>query len=383
MIGPIIRISPNELHIYDPEFRRELYSLRGRWDRYDFAFKPFGVPRATFGIIDHYEHKERRSALNPFFSKQKVASLEPMFSTNIRKMIERIRMFVVTGEVVDLGVVFTALTMDIITEYAMGTNLGCLGQEDFNKNLVCFFSDFGPLWVVGKHLPFLPWLFRTLPSRIIKRLNVKIAAHKAFTEHCLSAVRQAISVAQESSSEKQQHQTIFHGLLTADGVPVTPKKEADLADEGEVILSGGAGTVSRPLQAIAYHLCTNPAILRQLRTELRSVQPLGSQIPVKLQDLEKLPYLTAVIKESIRITYGVVTRLARIAPDRVIQYGDWEIPAGTPVGMSNGLTFDDEFYFPDPHSFTPERWLDPEDNKRLDKIFAPFSTGTRMCIGIK
>ena len=361
-----------------------MFSHRGRWDKYDFAFKPFGVPRATFGIIDHYEHKVRRAALNPFFSKQKIASLEPMISGHIQKLVERIQGCVVSDQVIHLDVFYTALTMDIITEYAMGTSMGCLDREDCNKNLVYFFSDFGPLWVVGKHLPLLPWLFRKLPSQIIKKLNAKLAAHKLFTEHCLATVRRVMSTVQNSTIEEKDHTTIFHELLTADGLPLTSHKEGDLADEGETILSGGAGTVVRPLLAIAYHLCRNPALLQRLRQELWSVQSPGdTTTPLKLQQLEQLPYLTAVLTEAIRITYGVATRLARIAPDRVIQYGDWKIPPGTPVGMSNGLTFDDESYFSDPHSFIPDRWLDPKEKSRLDRVFAPFSTGTRMCIGVK
>lgn len=71
-----------------------------------------------------------------------------------------------------------------------------------------------------------------------------------------------------------------------------------------------------------------------------------------------------MLTEAIRFTYSAVTRLARIVPDREIQYRAWIIPRGTPVVMSNGLTFHDEEYFPDSHAFIPERWLDPEGKKR-------------------
>ncbi|KAL2045973.1 hypothetical protein ABVK25_011886 [Lepraria finkii] len=382
--GPIVRISPYELHIYDPEFRRELYSNHGRWDKYDFCYNPLGAPHASFAIIDHYEHKERRAVLDPFFSKQKIISLEPLFSSHIQKLSKRIQAFVISGEVLDLGVIYTALTMDILTEYTMGKSMGCLDREDLNKHLIYFFIDFGPLFVVGKHFPLLPWLFRKLPSQLIQRLDVKIAAHKKFTEFCLTCVREVISVVKSSTIEEEKHKTMFRDLLTADGLPATSKKEGTVAQEGEIILSGGTGTVSLPLQHIAYHLSTNPAMLKRLRQELDSIQNPGDINFPKLQQLEKLPYLTAVIMESFRTTYGTVTRLTRIAPDREIQYGGWQIPRGTPVGMSNGLTFDDESYFPDAHSFIPERWLDLDlkEKERLDKIFMPFSSGARMCIGI-
>ena len=283
----------------------------------------------------------------------------------------------------EIGVAFSALTMDIITEYAMEKSMGNLHREDYNKNMVNFFTDFGPLWVVGKHLPLLPWMFNRLPSWVISKMSDKLAAHKSFSENSLALVRRIMSESDSNAIEAKGHKTIFHELLNADGLPLTSTKEADLLDEGDIILSGGTETTARALRVITYHLCANAAILKQLREELDTVQPLGSTAPASLQELEQLPYMTAVLTEGIRLSYGAVTRLTRIAPDRAIEYNEWIIPPGTPVGMSNGLTFHDVDYFPDSHSFIPERWLDPKQKNRLDNIFAPFGRGTRMCLGVK
>lgn len=123
-------------------------------------------------------------------------------------------------------------------------------------------------------------------------------------------------------------------------------------------------------------------MLQRLRDELRDRQ-VDFNSATKLQQLEPLPFLTAVIMEGLRLSYGTATRLARIAPDRVIEYGDWNIPPGTPVGMSNALIFQDESIYPDPLVFEPERWTDPAERKRLDKYFVAFSKGTRSCLGFK
>lgn len=47
-----------------------------------------------------------------------------------------------------------------------------------------------------------------------------------------------------------------------------------------------------------------------------------------LKELEQLPYLTAVIWEGLRLSFGVVAHLQRISPDQVLRFGEWEIPAG-------------------------------------------------------
>ena len=339
-------------------------------------------PGSGFATIDHYEHKSRRAAINPFFSKQKVAGLEPVLRQQIEIFAVRIERNIASGEMLEISVAFAALAIDILTEYAMDKSMGNLLREDYNKTMVNFFTGLGPMWVVGKHLPLLPWMFHRLPSWVISKTSGKLAAYKAWSENNLALVRRVMSESGSFAIEAKGHKTVFHELLHADCLPPTSTKEADLLDEGDVVLSGGTQTMAHALQVITYHLCANAAILKRLREELDRVQPLGSTAPASLQELEQLPYMTAVLTEGLRLSYGAVTRLARIAPDRAIQYNDWVIPPGTPVGMSNGLTFHDENYFPDSHSFIPERWLDPEEKKRLDNVFAPFGRGTRMCLGI-
>ena len=105
--------------------------------------------------------------------------------------------------------------------------------------------------------------------------------------------------------------------------------------------------------------------------------------PANLQQLERLPYLTAVIKESLRLSNGVSTRLARVAPDRSIYFRDWEIPKGTPVGMTSTLIHQNADIFPEPLEFIPERWLDPVMAQHMEKYLVPFSRGSRQCAGIK
>jgi cytochrome P450 len=42
-----------------------------------------------------------------------------------------------------------------------------------------------------------------------------------------------------------------------------------------------------------------------------------------------------------------------------------------------------ETYFPDAGKFDPTRWLDPKESRRMEKVFVPFSKGSRACGGIK
>lgn len=122
-------------------------------------------------------------------------------------------------------------------------------------------------------------------------------------------------------------------------------------------------------------------MLDRLRSELdQVVKEHGNDGNLPLSTLEQLPFLTGVVREGLRLSPGLATRLARVAPDRDLFYYQWRIPAGTPVGMTVLLMHLNEAVYPQPKTFNPVRWSD--EAKRSDKTFAPFSRGTRICLGM-
>ena len=155
----------------------------------------------------------------------------------------------------------------------------------------------------------------------------------------------------------------------------------------DVVTVTGAGfeTTSSVLRLIVYYVFSSPEILRRLRAELANAAGPSSRPDdsIPLQKLEQLPYLTAVLMEGMRLSPAIATRSQRIAPDRDLIYDKYRIPAGTPVGMTVLLMHTDEKLYPDPHKFDPERWVDPEARKKAEKTYAPFSRGTRICLGMQ
>src|ERR1700710_690667 len=81
--GPIVRISPYELHVNDPSFFEKLYRQDGRWDKYAWAQDAFMVKGAALCTSDHDLHKARRLPLNSFFSKVKVVSKQDLIRNNV------------------------------------------------------------------------------------------------------------------------------------------------------------------------------------------------------------------------------------------------------------------------------------------------------------
>lgn len=103
--------------------------------------------------------------------------------------------------------------------------------------------------------------------------------------------------------------------------------------------------------------------------------------PPDLITLEKLPYLTAVVQEGLRLSDPIAHRISRQFPDKTLECQGIVIPANTNLGMTAVLTHQNEELFPEPKTFRPERWLGAE-GKRLDKFLVVFNRGTRSCVGM-
>lgn len=85
--------------------------------------------------------------------------------------------------------------------------------------------------------------------------------------------------------------------------------------------------------------------------------------------------------EGLRLSPAIGSRMARIS-DKDLFYGDWRIPAGTPIGMTTILMHTDDTLYSDPLRFDPDRWMDLGARKKAEKTYAPFSRGTRICLGM-
>ena len=132
------------------------------------------------------------------------------------------------------------------------------------------------------------------------------------------------------------------------------------------------------LRGTAYHICKNQSICNRLHEELKTVMPERDSVP-SLSGLEKLPYLTAVIQEGLRVCEPVTHRLGRRFPEKALDYHGKTIPAGTTVSMTSILIHQNENIFTEPNMFKPERWL---ENKGLERYLVPFNRGSRVCLGL-
>jgi cytochrome P450 len=177
---------------------------------------------------------------------------------------------------------------------------------------------------------------------------------------------------------KQGQRTIIHELLESD-LPESEKSVDRIAQEAQTLVAAGSATTSYFLKSAIYFVLADQNVLKRLQAELKEHIPDPTDFPPSHQ-LQKLPFLSAVAKETGRLVPGAFCRLGRIAPKEDLRCGTWTLPAGTIVSMSTWIQHNNPDIFPEPEKFFPDRWLDSDG--KLEKYLVPFSKGSRGCLGI-
>jgi hypothetical protein len=119
--GPIVRISPNALHVNDPDFY-DVYSgkVGEKRDKYAWAMPHFNTLQVMVATVEHNHHRLRRGAVAQFFSKANIRRLDYVLKDNVKKFLGRLQEFEENGEPLNILEGFKALTSDILTIYALG-----------------------------------------------------------------------------------------------------------------------------------------------------------------------------------------------------------------------------------------------------------------------
>ncbi|KAF1844200.1 cytochrome P450 [Cucurbitaria berberidis CBS 394.84] len=372
--GPIIRINPYELHIndIDLEFMSKLYPSVGiDVDKFWWSAGMFGNVEMTFGTIPHHLHKMRRAAFAKFLSPAYIRKLEPVLQELVNILIQKIEEGIESGKEVNLVHAFSALTQDVITEYCFSFSRNCLQKEDFS-----------PHWYnCIKQFPWLLPMLNKLPNWWVKRTDDAVWLIRQQEAEYLAQTRAVMS---GGDADKTSHVTIFHEILDEPSLPPAEKTEMRMKAEATSIVGAGTLTSAHMLSLTSYFILSNPDVLKRLVAELETAMPNAASSPSQ-QVFESLPYLNAVINEGFRLSYGSMHRLSRSHPHDALQYHNWNIPPGTPVGYSAYMLHRNPEIFPDPENFDPERWLnlDAAERQRLRAHLNNFGRGTRQCVGMR
>jgi cytochrome P450 len=151
---------------------------------------------------------------------------------------------------------------------------------------------------------------------------------------------------------------------------------AELRDQVLIFLLAGHETTATSLAFALHLLARHPREQERAGEEVSRV--LGDRTP-EAADLDRLPYLTQVLKEAMRLypAAPVIGRKA-VAATRI---GGHPVPAGADVILAPWVTHRHPRYWPDPERFDPDRFTPEAEAGRPRYAWFPFGGGPRACIG--
>ncbi|SMY22029.1 unnamed protein product [Zymoseptoria tritici ST99CH_1A5] len=165
------------------------------------------------------------------------------------------------------------------------------------------------------------------------------------------------------------------------------KKAPDMIGSRDVMaltistIHAGSETVAHTSSfALAYAL-DKMEIFQKLEQEILTAGIRSS--PAAYADVEKLPYLDAIIREALRFSASPNT-MERTIPPAGAEICGVALPGGTDVSVAKPCTSRDESIFgPHADQFDPERWLhaDEQQRREMEHATLAFSFGRRVCIG--
>ncbi|KAI0711453.1 cytochrome P450 [Earliella scabrosa] len=357
--GPVIRISPDQLHFCEPSAYDDIYLHGHRFTKDPRVYQgKLSQDNASLCIVDLREIKTRRDILGPLFSRRAIVKLEHVILSKIDRLLEQLGHYAEAEKPANIRRACRSTALELIYAYCFATHEDFVTAPDFSHRFVVESELTFPLFHWYIHFPGCTSFF------ILKSLDKihQLREHPELVEH-------------------EEHETVLQQMLIAHpdkgqtGIP----SEQVLWEEAITLIAAGSETVASVVNVGVFHVLNNPDIHAKLVEELKCAWP-ELETTMRYDRLEKLPYLTAVIKESLRLAHGVVLPLPRIVGPKDAIIAGHTVPAGTVVSMGASFVHLNSTIFPQPHDFIPERWLEPKDS--LDNHLVAFSKGPRTCLGI-
>ncbi|KAF2020437.1 cytochrome P450 [Aaosphaeria arxii CBS 175.79] len=385
--GPLLRVAPHEVQSNDPAEIAKIYSTQRPLEKTDFysVFRAVAIPSRPdmFTSINEKEHAVYRKLVSGVYSMSNILKNEDSVDGCVTLFVERLRGFADRNEAFDFGLWLEMYTYDVIGAVFFGKQFGFLQDSHDHGNYIA---------AVHKAMPFLSFIAQA-PSYA----RGVLMATAIFVPPLLKAIiavdnirKTALRETADAMRRSQEDTFKRHDMISLLTAIVHQKGETEGFTRNEVTnemwtaVMAGADSTAIALRAIFYYLMKHPAVMKKVHDEIDYYTALGVLgYPVKYNDAVKLPYLTAVVKEAMRIFPSFQASMQRYAPPEGVKVAGVLIPAGYRIGMNPGcVQYSREIFGHDAYVFRPERWLESEERSRfMDRALINFGAGTRTCTG--
>ncbi|KAL3464931.1 cytochrome P450 [Aspergillus heterothallicus] len=367
--GRVIRTGPNELSFGSPTALRKIYT-QGKGAPLKTGFYSEAIPfkeQHTFSMVDKRMHLGRKKLVSKCFSPAHLARFVQgveQLSVHLNNLLAA-RTKETTDNVLDVYHVLNMFTFEAVYLLSFEEPLGMI--ESGNEHvLMHWMEETTASLIIAVLVPLARKTFYRMPGAWADKYRAVHKTKKYYAERM-------------RERQKPGGSEFLHQLLnTPSDEHNRPLNDSEASEELIGLLFAGSETVGVSMTWLLWELARNPDVQEKLYEEIREVAPSLSS-PVDHNAVVNLPYLKAVINETLRIHTAILGPFPRIAVEDMAIEGQ-AVPKGTVVTMCTYVTHRDPAYFPNPEVWDPERWISG-DLETMKKAFAPFSVGPRTCVG--
>lgn len=394
--GPVVRVGPDEVSFNSTSALRVIYGAGSGFERTDFykMFDVAGCPN-LFSFASGKAHGDRKRILAHAYAKSGI--LKGDTAALIEKKVQQyLELLEREGPMSNTFNSLHYFSLDAITEFLYGRfgKTACLQGGKTDRALIRAMAnpDRRKLtWFSVHFLRFTEWLYTrdgTLGCLMRQFYPMQTpTTYMGIRRHALKAC-QFFSAATNDEKNKEGSTTLIarlwqHHRSRKEG----GMDDLDIASECADHLMAGIETTSDTLMFVVWSLSRpeHRSFQKKLIEEVCAIQKDGINadgIP-RVEASDKLPYVNAVIKETLRLFAPLPGSEPRSLSTSTTIDG-YAISPRTVVSMSPYILHRNPEVFPDPSKFNPGRWLDKlQDQSEMKKLFWAFSSGGRMCIGVQ
>ncbi|CAD6219070.1 unnamed protein product [Miscanthus lutarioriparius] len=376
VVGSSVDMAKFFLKTHDVVFTDRPKTAAGKYTTYnyrDITWSPYGA----------YWRQARKMCLTELFSAKRLESYEYIRAAEVRALLRDLHAASGSGRTVMLKDYMSTVSLNVITRMVLGKKyldkdeVASAGSvttpEEFKWMLDELFLLNGVL-NIGDSIPWLDWMDL---QGYIKRMKKLSKMFDRFLEHVV---------------EEHNQRRLREGkdLVAKDMVDVllqiadNPTLEVELNRESvkaftQDLIAGGTESSAVTVEWAISELLKKPEVIVKATEELDRVIGRGRWVTEK--DIPSLPYVDAIVKETMRLHPVAPLLVPRLAREDTTVAG-YDIPTGTRVLVSVWSIGRDPALWDAPEEFMPERFLGSKlDVKGQDYELLPFGSGRRMCPG--
>uniref|UniRef100_A0A8H7Y1M4 Cytochrome P450 n=1 Tax=Psilocybe cubensis TaxID=181762 RepID=A0A8H7Y1M4_PSICU len=324
--GTVVRVGPNELHFSDPNAYADIYGTGSTFPKDEKMYRCFGSSKSVFGQTDFHQAQKHRAALGPLFSRRATLRLEQEIQKHVDHLISQLLTYQKASKAADLHLALRSVTLDVVTSYCFGSCFNALDYAGFAHPVAISMDATLHLCWLFKHIPILRTLTDNCPQWIGLAL---MPATKGYYDQANQLGAQIDEILENPQTlTNSEHETMYHYFIEHQGqkhgLPGVKREESQqmttqekaqlrlwLLHEGLNLRFAGSETVGNACTLASFYILKDQFVKKRLVDELVGAWPDVDE-PMGYEELEKLPYLTAVIKEALRLSWGTVTPMPRV-----------------------------------------------------------------------